>query len=671
VIQDKESLPALGRKISHREPDSIGSREGYTEMPGVLVLILVILPCVSALLCHLVRTATIRSFIVLATGFVLAACSILLFQWTPFVWTPAAALKTAIHHIFQAADFAVLGVILYYGLKHGSTTVSALAVVQILLVASIASPRLSLDGEVPLVYCDHLSLIMVLIVSVVGPLIAAYAIPYMKTHETHLNLITSRQPGFFAVLVVFLGAMNGMVLSNDLAHFYFFFEATTLCSFLLIRHDRSETAKRNAVKALWMNSLGGCALALAMVCVALHQGSFDIHRIAHAQNGGGVAMLPLALLCLAAFTKSAQAPFQGWLLGAMVAPTPVSALLHSSTMVKAGVYLVLRLAPSFAGTFLSLCIALFGAFTFTAAAALAMGQRNSKKILAYSTVSNLGLIFACAGINSPGAITAAILLTVFHAVSKALLFLCVGTIEQHISSRDIEDMRGLNAEMPVTALITVLGAITMILPPFGMVLGKWMAMEFAGRSLPIAFMLTLGSALTVVYWARWAGILMSAPFAGRIWLERQAPLTRGPLVILCAGMMAVGLWATWIYTHLVLPLLVMTMRSSMSPFEVNDGSFVNQAGIFAVYPLFFVAAVGVVMGLAALSRARRFRMTAPYLSGVQAESGRGVFRGPMGKDVEAAVGSYYLPSMFGEDRLTVCANLGAGALLVLMLGGAL
>jgi ech hydrogenase subunit A len=407
-----------------------------------------------------------------------------------------------------------------------------------------------------------------------------------------------------------------------------------------------------------------------MVWISAHLGTLDMQQIIHYSPGASTLLLPLSLLCFAAFIKSAQVPFQDWLLGAMVAPTPVSALLHSSTMVKAGVYLVLRLAPAFAGTFLSLCVGLFGAFTFLSAAALAVGQSNAKKILAYSTVSNLGLILCCAGLNSRGAITAAILLMMFHAVSKALLFLCVGTIEQHISSRDIEDMQGLYVEMPFTAMITVMGAMTMILPPFGMVLGKWMAMESAVMDLSTTFMLTLGSSLTVVYWARWAGILMSAPFAGRLHLEKQSIMTRGPLVVLCTGAMALGFMAPWLYLNIVLPALGIASSSSAAPFSANTGILANSVGSFAVHPLFLIAVLGFASGVVALARARNARFTAPYLGGVQT-SGPGVFRGPMTRDFKAEVGGYYLPSIFGEDRLTVWANLGAGALLILMVGGAL
>lgn len=136
-------------------------------------------------------------------------------------------------------------------------------------------------------------------------------------------------------------------------------------------------------------------------------------------------------------------------------------------MVKAGIYILLRFSPLFRSTLLSDFIAIYGAFTFIATAFLAVSQSNAKRILAYSTVSNLGLMIASIGLNTSGAIAAAILLLIFHAVSKALLFLCVGTIEQHIGSRNIEDMKGLINRMPVTTIITFIGILTLMAAPLG------------------------------------------------------------------------------------------------------------------------------------------------------------------------------------------------------------
>lgn len=173
-------------------------------------------------------------------------------------------------------------------------------------------------------------------------------------------------------------------------------------------------------------------------------------------------------------------------------------------MVKAGTYLLLRMAPAFAGTTISTIVALFGAFTFVGACIIAVSQSDGKKILAYSTIANLGLIIACVGINTAASIAAATMIIIYHSVSKDLLFCCVGAIEQRIGSRDIEDMRGLYSVMPRTAMITAVAIFTMMLPPFGMLIGKWLAIEAIASAsqamTPIIFFIALDSAFTVLYW---------------------------------------------------------------------------------------------------------------------------------------------------------------------------
>lgn len=632
-----------------------------------LVFSLILFPFLAAFACYLIRNHVIRNVVVLGCGGVLIFCGISLIPRIPFDYSPETVFGINIHEILKAADFMLLFLILFFGIRHRNWLIQGLAVFQIILLGALEFLLSGSAPSGPLFYCDALSLIMVLIICIVGSIICAQAIPYMKKHEEELKLPRTRQPLFFFVMLLFLGAMNGVVLSNNLSFLYFFFELTTVCSYLLIGHDKSARAVKNAVRALWMNSLGGSAFIIALVIIYARTGTLDMQQIITAGPETRLILLPLALLYIAAFTKSAQFPFQSWLLGAMVAPTPVSALLHSSTMVKVGVYLALRIAPAIQGLFLTQCVTIFGAFTFLAAAALAVGQSNGKKVLAYSTISNLGLIFACAGLNTPASITAAVILIIFHAASKALLFLCVGTIEQHIDSRNIEDMRGLYSRMPLTALITVMGVITMIMPPFGMLLGKWMAMESAAGFLAGIIMIAMGSALTVMYWARWAGILMSDPLAGKFRMERQPTLTWMALLSLCAGIGALSVLSPWIYQWLIVPV---TGMGNAAAYTIRYGIFENAFGAFAVLPLCVIAGVGFLVSILAVRSAQKSRVTMPYLSGLQTTEPR-VFKGPMNQLVTAEAGNYYLSSIFGENKLTAWINICALVLLTLVIGGAL
>ena len=631
-------------------------------MLDTLAFILIVLPFLAALGCFAIRASAIRSAIIVATSGLLVVAFIMLLLEGPATYTPETLFGVGIREIIQVADFALLALIFYFGVRYKSALVVVLAIVQLGFASYLEFGLSTHEYGHQTFVIDNLTLVMVGIITVVGGAIAIHAVPYMKAHEEHLHLEKSRQPRFFFVLVLFLGAMNGLVMTNDLSYFYFFWEITTLCSFLLIGHDQTEIATKNAVRALWMNSLGGVALMGAIVWFYKELGTFDIAAIIEAAPQTAMMMVPLALLCFGAFTKAAQVPFQSWLLGAMVAPTPVSAMLHSSTMVKAGVYAVVRFAPAFTDTYLGYAVALVGAFTFLATAALAVGQSNGKKILAYSTISNLGLIVACAGIGTPAALAAAMLIIVFHAISKGLLFLCVGTIEQKIGSRDIEDMRGVYAGMPVTALITVIAVITMILPPFGMLLGKWMAIESAASDLALIIMLALGSALTIVYWVRWAGGVMSAPFGGKVAKEEQAVLTRWPLVGLCASAVIVSIASPWLYTGLVGPAVA---AMGASPFEVSQGVFGNPAGAFAVLPLFAVVVIGFLFAIKAMRNAEVTPAAMPYMAGLQNADGS-AYIGPMNKEVPITVGHYYMSALFGEEKLSRWVNGGAVALLALM-----
>jgi ech hydrogenase subunit A len=628
-----------------------------------LLFLLILLPAVAAAVCYFVRSSAVRTLTVLATGAILTAASLaLLGQGTFDPLTVGSVLGIPSDFLVTVLDFALLGVIFMYGVKHKNLLIQGFTLAQAVLLVWFEMVMVE-HVAVPALVGDQLSLIMVLVVSIIGSLICIFAIPYMKEHEEHLHLKKTRQPQFFFFLLLFLGAMNGLVLSNNILWLYFFFEVTTLCSFMLIGHDATEIAVKNSVRALWMNSLGGLAFVVGMMLVYSKVGTLDISAILAGGPQGALMVTGVGFLCLAGFTKAAQVPFQSWLLGAMVAPTPVSALLHSSTMVKAGVYVVLRFAPAYAGTLLSDGVAVCGAFTFLACAALCIGQSNGKKILAYSTVSNLGLIICCAGLNTPLAITAAVLLIIFHAISKSLLFLCVGAIEQAIGSRDIEDMRGLYAKHPRTATITIIGILTMLLPPFGVLMSKWMALEAASANIYVIVMLAMGSALTMVYWARWGGLLMASREAGAA-PEKQAGLIRMPLTVLCLGAVVLSLASPWIYNSMLAPMF------DAPPFTVSFGSLDAATGSFAVVPLFLALGLGALYAVKAASGFRKVRIVAPYVSGSNTGD-EGTYVGPMNGPVPFAAGNMYLGELFAEGRLTPIFNALAVALIVLMLGGAL
>ena len=291
-------------------------------------------------------------------------------------------------------------------------------------------------------------------------------------------------------------------------------EVTTLCSFLLIGYTKTNEAIRNAFRQINMNLLGGITFAAALYLSATQFGTLALNEfISAGMVNTALIALPLCLLAFSGITKAAQMPFQTWLLGAMVAPTPTSALLHSSTMVKAGVFLLVKLSPLFYSVSLSqnpltaapaIMVMLVGGVTFLICSFLAISQTNAKRVLAYSTIANLGLITACAGVGSPYAVWAAMFLILFHACAKSLLFLCVGTAEHHIGSRNIEDMDALFVRMPRLARLMLVGMMAMFIAPFGMLISKWAALISFVNANQIALILILafGSAATFMFWAK-------------------------------------------------------------------------------------------------------------------------------------------------------------------------
>jgi ech hydrogenase subunit A len=521
---------------------------------------------------------------------------------------------------------------------------------------------------------DNLSLILVLIASILGPIIAIFALGYMDRHEQHMGMKKTRQHLFFAVIFLFLFAMNSLSVSDNLMHLYAFWEITTLCSFLLIGHDGTKDAKASARLALWLNSIAGLFFACGILCVFVSAGTVSVSELLAKGPAAGVLLIGIMFVCCAGFVKSAQIPFQPWLLGAMVAPTPVSALLHSSTMVKAGVYVIVRFSPIFGGRLPGYMVALVGAFTFMAASVLAMGQSNAKRVLAYSTIANLGLIIACAGIGGPIALSAAMLLIIFHAVSKGLMFLCVGTVELGIGSRNIEDMFGIYSKMPYTTVIMVIGMISMVLPPFGVLITKWLALEAAVVFPPALVLIILGSAFTIVFWAKWLGTVLTVYKPGRPKIEDTPFSVKLALGIIGLSVPVLTALISPINDVIVMPAVKAMLGhpagvvGTVGGLAVKNGS-VTTGGFGGVLLLLGVL-LAMLVAVYIISNISKPKLVAPYVCGetINGDDKFGEFVGPGDKPEHMRSYNYYAARLLCDPRLSSGAGFISAMLILIMFG---
>jgi len=637
--------------------------------PTCYIPILILLPVISGILCYLIKNKTVRNIIIFLNCGIIALLAILLKIHGSIQFTPKKIGPFSWDSIVTIADFGIMIFFIYIAIRRKHPLSIILASIQMVMLCVVEWKMLGQKEIIPAFNADQLSLIMVMLVSIVGSITVIYAIPYMEELEKHEKLKVSRQPRFFFFIVLFLGAMNGLVMTNNLMWLYLFWEITTLCCVMLIGHNGTDEAIESSNRALWMNIIGGIAILAGVVALQYQGQSLSIQHLIESTTFRGIALIPIAFLCLAGFTKSAQMPFEGWLLGAMVAPTPVSALLHSSTMVKAGVYIIIRFAPAYKGTSLSTLIAIIGSFTFMSAALLAISQRNAKKLLAYSTISNLGLIISCAGLNTPLAITAGIMLIIYHAVSKALLFMAVGVIDHHIWSRKIEQMQGLLFKMPLTTIVTIVGIFSLILPPFGALVAKWISIE-ASVHIPIEMlMLVFGSAFTVLYYVKWIGRLITEPPGQeKLKIEELPVLSSAPLVILALASVILSLSLAIVETKVIIPAV---MEYYGTPgMEVLGDKLVDQLGSFPMLILSAAFILTLVLPLIFL-KVKKEDIGSVYLCGEQVEDLRRketMFRTSADLKRGLDIGGYYFENFIKEKPFSRWMNAVAIVLIVVLFG---
>ena len=395
---------------------------------------------------------------------------------------------------------------------------------------------------------DGFSLTFALVVSGIGVLVMLYASAYLGKEERHGR--------FYTYLLLFGGAMLGLVLADNLVALFAFWELTSVSSFLLIGFwDFRKASQDGALKAFVITAVGGLALLAGVILLSLGGGSLNLSTLdVEALRSSSYFWPAVVLLLVAAFTKSAQLPFHLWLPTAMEAPTPVSAYLHSATMVKAGVFLVAKFGFLWAGTPVMSVVLYVGLATMFWGSYLAIRQSDLKALLAYSTVSQLGLMMALYGAGHPFAATAHL---INHAAFKACLFMVVGIIDHETGSRDIEKLSGLRRKLPLTCLLAVPAALSMAgLPPLGGFISKELFYEemLHDGTLPILIAVA-GSVMTFAYSLRFIKVFFGPYVCARPNVHEAPPALWLPVVPLSLATVLFGvlpLTATW-FTSLAAP----------------------------------------------------------------------------------------------------------------------
>jgi len=454
-------------------------------------------------------------------------------------------------------------------------------------------------------FLDGLSLAFALLISGIGVLIVLYAGGYLAGHSQHGR--------FMSYLLLFMGAMQGLVVADSFLTLFTFWELTSITSFLLIGFDHHrEASRRAALQALLVTGTGGLALLAGLILIGMATTTDALSDLLAGGSGlqtSGLYVPALILILLAAFTKSAQFPFHFWLPNAMEAPTPVSAYLHSATMVKAGVYLLMRLNPVLGETLLwEVILPVFGGATLLVGSVLALRQTDLKLMLAYTTVGSLGLLVMLTGFGNEAAIMGAVLYLIAHALFKGALFMVVGILDHETGTRDARDLGGLRSAMPLTFVAALGAGLSMAgIPLFIGFLAKETIYEALTEgtgawALAVLVVAILGNAVMVVV-ALGVGL---RPFIGAR-IETPKPAHEGPAllwlgpIVLALASLTFGLLSGAAYRFLADPMASavagVSLENHASPLPHVSLAFGLSLLTLALGALFFFGRSGLYRGI--------------------------------------------------------------------------
>ncbi|THE10561.1 Na+/H+ antiporter subunit A [Bacillus timonensis] len=457
-------------------------------------------------------------------------------------------------------------------------------------------------------YIDGLGLIFGLLITGIGALVILYSIFYLSKEREALH-------NFYVYLLMFMGAMLGLVFSDNVFVLYVFWEMTSVSSFLLIAYwYEREKSRYGAQKSMLITIFGGLAMLAGLVMISSSSGTYSIREMlinVDTITSSALFIPAMVLILLGAFTKSAQFPFSIWLPDAMEAPTPISAYLHSATMVKAGIYLVARLTPIFGGSNVWFWLVTgVGLITLLYGSVNAVRQTDLKALLAYSTISQLGLIMSLLGLGSAAmyfglgdetviygtAIFAAIFHLVNHSTFKGSLFMVVGIIDHETGTRDIRRLGGLIHLMPISFTLTVIGGFSMAgLPPFNGFLSKEMFFAAVNNAANMEFfhMGTIGILIPIIAWIAsvftfiYCMILVFKTFRGKYKLDNDRVVHEAPLgmlisPIILGSLVIVGFFFPNLLSNYLLKPALTSVLPVLSEAEVVDLKIKAWHGFFSL-----------------------------------------------------------------------------------------
>ncbi len=433
-------------------------------------------------------------------------------------------------------------------------------------------------------YLDSLSLLFGLIITGVGTIIFLYTGYYFDDPDERVR--------FLRPLLIFTGAMLWLVLSSNVVALFVAWELTSITSFLLIgfKGDKYQSARKGAARALVVTGGGGLALLVGLMLLGAAGGSYELSELLTMDLSAHEWYIPMTLLImLGAFTKSAQFPFHFWLPGAMDAPTPASAFLHSATMVKAGVYLLARLHPTLSGTeFWSMGLLGVGVTTLFISSLLSVQQKDLKGLLAFTTTAKLGALVALLGVPGGYGVKAALVGILAHALYKSALFLSVGSIDHATGTRLIPRLGGLWQKMPITGVVVIISALSMagVPPLLGFVAKETLLEAFVGQPLSLALLF-----ISVVFTAGAGYILIWDVFFRKPPEEvhfhaLHRPLEYGP-ALLAAGTVVIGLFVTQLLVPLLTPLIPVEFKLVLFP-GFNDIFWLSMTVLALGFIVFFI-----------------------------------------------------------------------------------